>query len=92
MFDLLTMLMLNHADMPMQVVKQKSYVARFSYHDSYQNQDVCVRVYYDLEVKPNAAEVMATFLDNVPVVTLREIQDLADVIGGCTVRAKVTQL
>ena len=92
MFDLLTMLKLHAADAVFTITKQKSYVARFTYHDAYNEQDVILRLYYDLSVNPLAAQQFASIVDGVPTVTLRELLIITSLIQGSTLRAKMVQL
>lgn len=91
MFNLLTMLLLSHSDMPLRVAAQKGYCARFKYYDSYNNQDVVIRIYYDLTVNPNSVAQVAVLLGGVDVITLLEAQDIAAITAGATILATVTQ-
>lgn len=92
MFDLLTTLKLHAVDTAFTITKQKSYVARFTYHDAYNEQDVILRLYYDLSVNPLAAQQFASIVEGVPTVTLRELLDITSLIQGSTLRAKMVQL
>ena len=92
MFNLLTMLLLSNPDMPLQVVKLKSYCSRYKYHDSFTNQDVVIRLYYDLSVNPTAAEQMLSIVGDVDCVTLLELQDITTVVQGTSMVVQVTQL
>lgn len=92
MFNLLTCLTLAVPNMVMTVKKFRSYGARFVAHDAATEQDVCIRVYYDLNINAHAAKQLESMLANVPTVTIAELVDLAAVIKGCTLHAKVTQL
>lgn len=92
MFNLLTMLLLSHPDMPLQVTKLKGYCSRYKYHDSYTNQDVVVRLYYDLSVNPDAANQVGSIVQDVDAVTLLELQDIVTLVAGTTMTVQVTQL
>jgi hypothetical protein len=92
MFNLLTMLLLAQPDMPLQVAKLKGYCSRYKYHDSFNNQDVIVRLYYDLSVNPAAAAQINSIVQDVDAVTLAELQDVMSVVSGVTMTAQVTQL
>ena len=92
MFNLLTMLLLAQTDMPLQVAKLKGYCSRYKYHDSFNNQDVVVRLYYDLSANPDAAAQVNSIVQDVDAVTLVELQDVVTVVAGTTMTAQVTQL
>lgn len=92
MFNLLTVLTLAVPNMALTVKKYKSYGARFVAHDAMTEQDICIRVYYDLDANPLAAKQFESMTKDVPTVTIIELVDLVTVISGCTLCAKVTQL
>lgn len=92
MFNLLTCLTLAVPNMVLTPKKYKSYGARFVAHDAATEQDICIRVYYDLGMNPNVAKQFESMTKDVPTVTIIELVDLVTVISGCTLCAKVTQL
>ena len=92
MFNLLTCLTLAVPNMVLTPKKYKSYGARFVAHDATTEQDICIRVYYDLDTNPLASKQFESMTKDVPTVTIIELVDLVTVINGCTLCAKVTQL